>query len=824
MDILNSTNAEAMSDPYWVAKQVSVESQASEKARDRALREIERKGIVDGSPVAKRSYEACVHLTAAAIEDWVVEYATAYKKPPSYQLISTLDAYQMAMATGLVMMGGTLQKRKTYTATAMAVGSRISQLVDADVYASANPKESKRLSEVLKSEGMEYRRMSILSNAMETADFERVSWSQKEIGRLGGLMVDIFSAASGLFSVRIETEASGTSGAMLIEPTAALLELVENVSMGVGMLSPINPPMVIPPPVYDDLHTSPYIDSVLHPMDLVKGCKAGSALSSDMASQDLSEIYASATAISQTAWRVNTKVLDVMAALVAAGGGVAGLQSTVQPALPAKPWGDVKMSDEEWKAYKEANAAVVIKSNAEQRAAHSARTTWASKRITNRQQLDLAQEYKDEVGIWYPVDMDWRGRTYVAAGCGSMSPQSDSRGKALLQFAKGTPLGPNGLRWLRIDAANKFGKDKLSLVDRQQWTIDNMPMILDVAIDPLANTEWQAADDAFGFLAVCFELAGAAVDGEAFVSHLSINVDDTQSGMQIYSGLLKDSHGAECVNVKSNGTDVPSDLYGLVAAELSRNLAKLQDPLATYWLKYMTRNVVKHVVMTFVYCSTARAWTKQIGDAAYDAGTVDFGGVTVEAAAGWLSGYVKESIGNVVSSGIIGMDYIKDLGTISGKDGNGITYVSPVGFTFRHVYKKNKSVPIQITYAGLRRRMFVSEAQLEVDVRKHSTALAANFVHCIDGALIVRGVNIASEQGIEQFSVIHDSFGCPAAHVDVLSQCVRAGYDEILSPNLLQDFADQVALTLPEGTDMPTVPAMGTLVVADVNESTYFVS
>ena len=824
LDILNCTNEEALADPYWYAKQSDRESDASTKAHEKALREIERQGLVDGSPVAKRSYEACVHLTAASIVDWVGLHSVSNKKPPAYSIVSTLDPYQLAMAAGLVLMNGSLQKRNTYTRSAMAIGSRVAQLVDADIYASSNPKAAKRLSEVLKSESLEYKRISILSSAMDSADFERVSWTQQDIAQVGGLLVDVFVASTGLFVIRAETESSSRQSALLVEGTASLVELVENVSLSAGLLKPMNPTMVIPPPAYTSLHSSPYIDGTLHPLDLIKGCSEGSAKSVAMYAQDLSEVYASATSVSQTAWRVNTRVLDVMQTLVDEGGGVAGLPSSTKPALPSKPWGEERMEPEEWEEYKAANSDLVKSTMYAIRAGYNAQTTWASKRMVGRQQLDMAQESRDEVGLWYPVDMDWRGRTYTATGCGAMSPQGDSRGKALLEFAKGTPLGPNGLRWLRIDAANKFGNDKVSLADRQQWTIENMPMILATAFDPIANTAWQEADDAFGFLASCFELAGASIEGEDFVSHLSVNVDATQSGMQIYSGLLKDSHGAQCVNVKDNGTGVPSDLYGLVATEMVRILGTIEDPLAKYWSGYMTRNIVKHVVMTFVYCSTAKAWTKQMTDAAIDAGSTDFGGVSVEKAAGWLSKHVKAAIGNVVSSGITGMDYIRELGSVSGKSGEGISYVSPVGFTFMYKYNKNKSVPVQITYGGTRRRMFVKAPQVEVDVRKHSTALAANLVHCLDGALIVRGVNIASDQGIEQFSVIHDSFGCPAAQVDVLSQCVRAGYEEILSPNVLQDFTDQVALTLPYGTEMPPVPAMGTLNVADVNESPYFVS
>lgn len=58
--------------------------------------------------------------------------------------------------------------------------------------------------------------------------------------------------------------------------------------------------------------------------------------------------------------------------------------------------------------------------------------------------------------------------------------------RGLLQFADAKPLGPYGLKWLYIQAANLWGNgvDKLPLEGRVKWAEDNLGTILDNASDP----------------------------------------------------------------------------------------------------------------------------------------------------------------------------------------------------------------------------------------------------------------------------------------------------------------------------------------------------
>lgn len=69
--------------------------------------------------------------------------------------------------------------------------------------------------------------------------------------------------------------------------------------------------------------------------------------------------------------------------------------------------------------------------------------------------------------------------------------------RGLLEFSVGKPIGKDGLRWLKIHLANKMGKDKMSMADRQIFVDQNIDMIIRCADDPITNKEWAALEDSW---------------------------------------------------------------------------------------------------------------------------------------------------------------------------------------------------------------------------------------------------------------------------------------------------------------------------------------
>lgn len=106
-----------------------------------------------------------------------------------------------------------------------------------------------------------------------------------------------------------------------------------------------------------------------------------------------------------------------------------------------------------------------------------------SLRMDTLYKLSIAKHMGDRP-FWFPHNMDFRGRTYPCP------PHFNHLGsdltRAILLFAQGKPLGPQGLDWLKIHLVNLTGlKKKSSLQDRLAYANSIMVDILDSADHPL---------------------------------------------------------------------------------------------------------------------------------------------------------------------------------------------------------------------------------------------------------------------------------------------------------------------------------------------------
>ena len=62
--------------------------------------------------------------------------------------------------------------------------------------------------------------------------------------------------------------------------------------------------------------------------------------------------------------------------------------------------------------------------------------------------MQVAEQFRNEPGMWFPHNMDFRGRAYPMPPHLNHLGSDTSRG--ILQFAEGRALGEHGLEWLYI--------------------------------------------------------------------------------------------------------------------------------------------------------------------------------------------------------------------------------------------------------------------------------------------------------------------------------------------------------------------------------------
>lgn len=185
------------------------------------------------------------------------------------------------------------------------------------------------------------------------------------------------------------------------------------------------------------------------------------------------------------------------------------------------------------------------------------RKSFTSKQSKNRvitTALGVANEYRDYSAIYFPANLDWRGRVYpMTAG---LTTQGTGIQKALLKFASGKPIGTEeALYWLMVHTANCYGLDKESWQDRLEWTTANVDLIQRIGTAPLDNLEdWIHTDSPWLFIAACEQMNKYYMHGLDAVVDIPIPMDGTCNGAQHYAAMTRDTRGAFGVNVAPNGT------------------------------------------------------------------------------------------------------------------------------------------------------------------------------------------------------------------------------------------------------------------------------
>ena len=249
--------------------------------------------------------------------------------------------------------------------------------------------------------------------------------------------------------------------------------------------------------------------------------------------------------------------------------------------------------------------------------------------------LDQAEKFKEFDEIFFPYNLDFRGRAYPVPP--HLSNVGSDLCRGLLKFAEAKPLGPRGLYWLKVHLANLAGNDKLTFDDRAEFTDQNMDNIRASVTDPFGeNRWWMSLEDPFQGLATCQEIVNAIDSGdpESYMCSVPVHMDGSCNGLQHYAALGRDKVGGQAVNLCN--MDTPQDVYIGVMHEVVRRVAEeaavdldfeVKDPhelskiekdalkrnqAAKLLNGLIDRGAVKRTVMTSVYGVTYVGARKQI--------------------------------------------------------------------------------------------------------------------------------------------------------------------------------------------------------------------
>lgn len=804
-----------------------------------------------GIAILKRGVEPLAKAVTAMMEE--AHSGKAGRRPLAVRFLEGLEPDVVAFLTLRAILDGITSDRLVQ-AVAVTIGS---DLETEAKLAMLEVKDKQRFKvttqHVARSSNRNYRKQVFNHAVAESDAVEWTPWAKTDRLHLGQKLINLAVEHSGLVEI-VSREHATVKGmkvtAYYLTATPGCMEWIEQRNNRLALLSPSFMPTIIPPKPWDGAWGGGYYSPALPNLSLVKTPSTTylKDLDSHIQCGGAAEVIKALNTMQNTAWRVNTQVLDTMTALweLRADESVAGLPARQSLPLPSCPICGADMANagrwqkhdcfekhpDELPAWKRAAAEVREK---------NAKTV--SRRLQLLKTIEMAEQLRNEEAFYYPYQLDFRGRVYSVPS--HLTPQGTDAAKGLLTFAEGKPLGTeDAVNWLAIHGANTWGNDKVPFGERRKWVEDNQHHILASAADPLGYPWWQDADSPWCFLAFCFEWAGYVAEGLDFVSHLPIAMDGTCNGLQIFSLMLRDEEGGRAVNVLPS--DKPQDIYGIVA---ERTVGKLKAKLLTggqvtaqkdgkllydekieakKWLNLgVDRKATKRQVMVVPYGGTRQSCREYTEAYLRDriAGGSKWDGSPFKSAM-FASGLIWESIGEVVKAAPAAMRFLQGVASIIAGEGLPIIWTTPTDFPVRQAYRETKLNRVKTRIGDEVVKLSLAEDGPTLDARKQRTGISPNYVHSLDAAALQRTVCRASDQGIHSFAMIHDSYGTHAADTPALARTLREVFVDMFGgKNLLEVFLEEAKqLIQDEGKleKLPDLPPLGSLDVNKVMEADFF--
>jgi DNA-directed RNA polymerase len=676
----------------------------------------------------------------------------------------------------------------------------------------------------------ERHRMTVFKMQAKKADIEIIEWPIGARDQVGMYLLGLLEQ-SGLVFLNAELpSARNKTGYKSVHLSLEVMQRIDQIKGFVAVTMPVYGPCVEMPrdwltPTDGGFHTN-----VLRRTNpLLVHCSASSRHLYRTAPMPI--VLNAVNALQRTAWQVNTELLDTILAVSKSGQQteeIVSLQGSPSPAAPS--WLTKDLTKEQIEAQPESRKDEFKRWKRQMAEWHTQRKLMGVRYGRFYSATRSAEMFRAYPKIHFVYFADSRGRLYPMTY--GLNPQGSDLQKALLRFAEGKPLDtPEAVRWFHVQGANKFGYDKATLAERQQWVVDRQDLILSFAADPVNNAGWMKAGDPMQFLAWCFEYSRWVKDATgSFQSHLPISMDGSCNGLQNLSALLRDSVGGKATNLTAN--TVMEDIYRRVAdAALLRMQAAsfTDDPekeqLRRKWVEHgISRSVVKRSVMTTPYGVTQRTATDYVVSDYLAAGEAKgvFERPEYFKAASLLMSFVWPAIGDVVVKGREAMDWLKRsaraiIKKLPADQEPVIWWETPSGFPASQAYFEAEVHRIATRLHGVEKIRVLSETD-DPDGGKHASGLAPNFVHSMDAAHLHRTTAAANLRRIDALAMIHDDYGTHAANAQALYEIIREEFVSMYREHdPIMDFAERYPMA-------PPPPEKGTLDIREVLDSPYFFS
>lgn len=856
-------------------KQLQLEHEAYSEGERRFIKNLERqteRGELADNQVAKPLMQTLVPKIAQAVKEWHEgpDGKLSTSRPSvAFTMLSTEEkavkdrslriSCESAAVIILKVILSKLVKPEGIPITPMA--SAIGRTLEDEIrFGRIRDKEKEHFKKAIaenlnKRAGASYKKaymQAVEASMLEQGQLEDAwgTWSPTEAVHVGIKMLEIVIQSTQLVELKRYGAGNAATDVEMVHLSDFWVKKMAQRGFSLAGIAPVYQPCVVPPKPWTGVVGGGYWAKGRRPLPLIRlGSKSALARYEDVY---MPEVYDAVNIIQNTPWKVNKKVVDVV-------NMVEKLNNTpiddIPQMEPLKPEDYAGETEEELKAWKKAAAGIYRREKARQ-----------SRRLSLSFIVNQANKFSQFKAIWFPYNMDWRGRVYAVP---MFNPQGNDMQKGLLTLAVGKPIGADGFKWLKVHGANCAGVDKVTFEERIKWVEDNHENIMAAAKAPMDSIEWWGKlDSPFCFLAFCFEYAGVMHHGLSYSCSLPIAFDGSCSGIQHFSAMLRDHIGGHAVNLTPSG--MVQDIYRIVSDRIEEKLKVLlingtdnemvthEDKktgeiteriklgtreLARQWLTYgMSRKVTKRSVMTLAYGSKEYGFADQVYEdivmPAIDSGS---GAMFTEPsqASRFMAKMIWEAVSVTVVAAVDAMKWLQGAAKLLAAEVKDkktgeilkpclpVHWVTPDGFPVWQEYRKKDTTRLNLMFLGsFNLQPTVNKGtKKELDKHKQESGISPNFVHSQDGSHLRKTVvHTHRKYGVMSFAVIHDSFGTIPADAEYLFRGVRETMVETYRDNdVLLDFYEQFKYQLHESQrdKLPELPKKGKLNIEDILSSDF---
>ncbi len=856
-------------------KQLQLEHEAYTEGERRFIKNLERqteRGELADNQVAKPLMQTLVPKIAQAVKEWhegpdgklstsrpSVAFTMLSTEEKAVKVRSLRISCESAAVIILKVILSKLVKPEGIPITPMA--SAIGRTLEDEIrFGRIRDKEKEHFKKAIadnlnKRAGASYKKaymQAVEASMLEQGQLEDAwgTWSPTEAVHVGIKMLEIVIQSTQLVELKRYGAGNAAADVEMVHLSDFWVKKMAQRGFSLAGIAPVYQPCVVPPKPWTGVVGGGYWAKGRRPLPLIRlGSKSAVARYEDVY---MPEVYDAVNIIQNTPWKVNKKVLEVV-------NMVEKLNNTpiddIPQMEPLKPEDYAGETEEELKAWKKAAAGIYRREKARQ-----------SRRLSLSFIVNQANKFSQFKAIWFPYNMDWRGRVYAVP---MFNPQGNDMQKGLLTLAVGKPIGADGFKWLKVHGANCAGVDKVTFEERIKWVEDNHDNIMAAAKAPMDSIEWWGKlDSPFCFLAFCFEYAGVMHHGLSYSCSLPIAFDGSCSGIQHFSAMLRDHIGGHAVNLTPSGK--VQDIYRIVSDRIEEELKVLlvngtdnemvthEDKktgeiterlklgtreLARQWLTYgMSRKVTKRSVMTLAYGSKEYGFADQVYEdivmPAIDSGS---GAMFTEPsqASRFMAKMIWEAVSVTVVAAVDAMKWLQGAAKLLAAEVKDkktgeilkpclpVHWVTPDGFPVWQEYRKKDTTRLNLMFLGsFNLQPTVNKGtKKELDKHKQESGISPNFVHSQDGSHLRKTVvHTHRKYGVMSFAVIHDSFGTIPADAEYLFRGVRETMVETYRDNdVLLDFYEQFEYQLHESQrdKLPELPKKGKLNIEDILSSDF---